>query len=101
MNVRIDTSISRVIFTSMSHKSKRTYNLSPETVERVRVLASRADLAPTQDAVVELAIDQLYRQVTDREEAALWTRAYEDEGFRNEMRTLASELDTHTSWPAE
>jgi len=101
VNVRIDTLNARVRIASMSTKTKRTYNLSPEAVAHVRDLAARGDLAPSQDAVVEMAIEQLYREVQDREEAALWSVAARDEGFRHEMRTLASELDGPATWPAE
>jgi hypothetical protein len=101
MNVRIDTSISRARLASMSMKTKRTYNLSPEVVAHVRELAARGDLAPSQDAVVEMAIEQFYREVRDREEAATWSRAAHDEGFRQEMRALATELDGAAGWPAE
>lgn len=101
MNVRIDTLNARVRIASMSTKTKRTYNLSPEAVAHVRDLAARGDLAPSQDAVVEMAIEQLYREVQDREEAALWSTAARDVGFRREMRTLASDLDGPATWPSE
>jgi len=101
VNVRIDTLNARVRIASMSTKTKRTYNLSPEAVAHVRDLAARGDLAPSQDAVVEMAIEQLYREVRDREEAALWSTAARDEGFRREMRALASDLDGPATWPAE
>ena len=101
MNVRIDTSNARARIASMSTRTKRTYNLSPEAVAHVRDLAARGDLAPSQDAVVEMAIEQLYREVRDREEAIAWSRAASDQGFRREMRTLAAELDGGSGWPAE
>jgi len=86
----------------MTTKTKRTYNLSPEAVAHVRALAARGDLAPSQDAIVEMAIEQLYREVQDREETACWSMAASDEAFRDEMRTLASELDgLPAGWPAE
>ena len=46
MNVRIDTSNSRARIASMSTRTKRTYNLSPEAVAHVRDLAARGDLGP-------------------------------------------------------
>jgi hypothetical protein len=101
VNVRIDTSDVRVRIASMSAKTKRTYNLSPEAVAHVRDLAARGDLAPSQDGVVEMAIEQLYREVQDREDAARWSMAACDEGFRREMHTLAAELDGPAEWPAE
>ena len=101
MNVRIDTAIVRVKNGSMSSRTKRTYNLSADAVAHVRDLAARGDLATSQDAVVEMAIEQLYRQVRDREEAALWALASRDPAFQRERRTLATELDGPTEWPAE
>lgn len=85
----------------MAARTKRTYNLSPEAVTHVRDLAARGDLATSQDGVVEMAIEHLYREVRDREEAALWSRAARDETFRLEMRTLDSELAGAEGWPAE
>jgi hypothetical protein len=42
---------------------KRTYNLPEETVLAVRELSEQYGLAPTQDAVVELAVDELRRHL--------------------------------------
>ena len=53
----------------MATKIKRTYNLSPESIEQVRRLAGEAGLADSQDGIVELAIERLYREVRDRDEA--------------------------------
>ncbi|MCJ7711540.1 MAG: hypothetical protein MUQ32_12005 [Chloroflexi bacterium] len=85
----------------MSTKTKRTYNLSQEAVAHVRDLAARGDLAQSQDAVVEMAIEHLYRGVRDREEAGRWSAAARDEEFRREMGTLAAELDGPVGWPVE
>jgi hypothetical protein len=85
----------------MGTRTKRTYNLSAEAVAHVRDLAARGDLAQSQDAVVEMAIEHLYRDVRDREEAGRWSAAARDEGFRREMRTLATELDGPPGWPLE
>ena len=101
MNVRIDTSKRRVTIAAMSTKTKRTYNLSAEAVAHVRDLAGRGNLAPSQDAVVEMAIDQLYREVIDQEDAARWSTAARDDDFRREMNSLAVELDGPTGWPKE
>jgi hypothetical protein len=54
---------------------KRTFNLTEGTIEGIRTLALLHDVADSQDGVVELAIQELRRQVTDREEALLWERA--------------------------
>jgi hypothetical protein len=45
---------------------KRTCNLSESTVRRVRELAGDFGVARSQDAVVELAVEQLYAQMRDR-----------------------------------
>jgi hypothetical protein len=50
----------------MSARTKRTYNLSSATVRRVREMAERYGVAPTQDAVVELAVDELERRLRRR-----------------------------------
>ena len=84
----------------MSHRTKRTYNLSTETVERVRELSARYGSAPSQDAVVELAVDRLYREVREREEAEAWARAADDPEFRAEMRDIAEAFGDRDTWPA-
>ena len=50
--------------------------------------------------VVELAIERLYRDVRDREEAEAWAKASEDPDFRAEMELVARDLDERDSWPA-
>jgi hypothetical protein len=83
----------------MATKTKRTYNLSDRTVSRVRELAERYGAAPSQDGVVELAIERLYRDVRDREEAGLWAAASEDPEFHAEMRSIAGEYGRLEPWP--
>ena len=83
----------------MTTKTKRTYNLSAETVARVRDLAGRADTAPSQDGVVELAVQRLYQDVRDQEAAELWAKASADPEFRSEMQAIASEYRDKESWP--
>jgi hypothetical protein len=78
---------------------KRTYNLSPETIRRVRELASEYGAASSQDAVVELAIERLYGEVRDRLEAEEWDRAGTDPAFRAEMAAIAVDLDNGAPWP--
>ena len=58
-------------------KTKRTYNLSRRTIETVQALAERG-IAPTQDALVELAVEELARCVRDADEAAAWASATTD-----------------------
>jgi hypothetical protein len=87
----------------MTARVKRTYNLDPRTVQTVRELASTYGLAGSQDAVVELAVDELRRQVRDREESAAWERASTDPSFLAEVADLeiafrTADLET---WPAD
>jgi hypothetical protein len=83
----------------MTTRVKRTYNLSASTVERVRELAGRYEIARSQDAVVELAIDRFYAEIRDREEAALWAGAADDREFRAEMAGIAADLGDTEAWP--
>ncbi len=79
---------------------KRTYNLSEQTVARVRELSARYGAAPSQDRVVELAVERLYRSVREQEEAEQWSRAADDPEFREEALRLAREYGDRESWPA-
>lgn len=83
----------------MADRVKRTYNLSEATVRRVRELADDFGAARSQDAVVELAVDRLYAQMRDAEEAAQWAKSAQDSAFRAEMSALASDLGDKDSWP--
>jgi hypothetical protein len=83
----------------MATRTKRTYNLSTETVARVRELAGRPDTPPTQDAVVELAIERYERYVRDREMEALWAAAANDPDFQAESRDVASTFEAVEAWP--
>ena len=83
----------------MTTKTKRTYNLNAETIARVRELARRPDTASSQDGVVELAVERLYQDVRDKEEARLWANAADDAEFRSEMRTIATHYRDRESWP--
>ena len=83
----------------MSDRVKRTYNLSAATVRRVRELSGEYGAAKSQDAVVELAVDQLYAQLLDQREAAQWTSASQDPEFRAEMSGLAADLRDTDAWP--
>jgi hypothetical protein len=84
----------------MSTKTKRTYNLSPEAVAHVRDLAGRMGAGTSQDSVVEYAIERLFREVRDQEEAALWARAADDSDFRSEMQAIATVYGDLESWPS-
>lgn len=81
-------------------KTKRTYNLSRRTIETVQALAERK-VAPTQDALVELAVDELARHVREADEADSWAAAAEDPDFSaelDELEALYSDADP-TTWP--
>ena len=73
----------------MAARTKRTYNLSPATVHRIRELAEIPGVARTQDEVVELAVERLYLDVRAREEAAAWEEAAADPSFGDEMARIA------------
>ena len=83
----------------MTTRVKRTYNLSAETVRRVRELASDYSVADSQDRVVELAIDRLYGEQRDQEEAARWTAASTDPDFRTEIASIRVVVDDQDAWP--
>jgi hypothetical protein len=83
----------------MEARSKRTYNLRPVSVARVRELSADYGLADSQDAVVELAIERLYRDAVAAREAELWQVAGEDAEFRTEMRDLEHHFRDRDSWP--
>jgi hypothetical protein len=78
---------------------KRTYNLSETTLRRVRELAGEYGAATSQDAVVELAVDRLYAQMREQQEAAAWSSAAQDPEFRAEMSALAAEMRDGETWP--
>ena len=85
----------------MSATVKRTYNLDPATVRRVRELSQTYGVAASQDAVVELAVDELDRRLRDDREAQAWADAAADPTFLREMedveRAYASSDDE--TWP--
>lgn len=86
----------------VKHRVKRTYNLSPATVKRVREMAERYGVAPSQDGVVELAVDELERRLREEREAVAWERAAADPAFRAEAGELEAtyrSADGET-WPA-
>jgi len=88
--------------TSRCERTKRTYNLRPATVRRVREMAEKYGVAASQDAVVELAVDELERRLRDEREAAEWETAASDPAFRGEAGGLEEayrEADRET-WPA-
>ncbi len=55
---------------------------------------------PHQDAVVDLAIDNLYREVREQREEELRAAASADGEFRAEVERIARELEAGETWPA-
>ena len=85
--------------TTRARRTKRTYNLAEPTVGRVRELSEIYAAAPTQDGVVDLAVERLYLELREQAEAARWASAAEDAEFKREMRAVAGELRSAESWP--
>jgi predicted kinase len=85
----------------MAARVKRTYNLAPQTVRRVREMAERYEVAPSQDAVIELAVDELERRLREQREAAAWERAATDDEFRTESDELGAAYRSadRETWP--
>ena len=81
----------------MADRSKRTYSLRAETLARVRELAGR--YGTSQDALVDVAVERLYRAARDEDEASAWDAAGNDADFQREMRELAASFDEAGSWP--
>lgn len=82
---------------------KRTYNLDPRTVHAVRELADRYRVAATQDAVVELAVDELRRLVVERQESDAWDQASRDPAYTAEAEELERAYATADgeTWPTD
>lgn len=78
---------------------KRTYNLHPSTLRRVRELAEHYGAAPTQDGVVELAVERLYHEASARAEAERWSAAADDPAFKTEVSAIADVYDQPETWP--
>jgi hypothetical protein len=85
----------------MSTRTKRTYNLSPATIRRVREMAEEYRVAPSQDAVIELAVDELERRLRDDREAIAWAAASDDPQFTAEADRLEQQFSSadRESWP--
>ena len=92
---QIDTSILHV----MEHRTKRTYRLTERAQARVRELSGQYGLGESQDAVVELAVDRLYREVEAAAEAKQWAAAAADPEFRQEADDLERAFSTVETWP--
>ncbi len=85
---------------SRPRRTKRTYNLAEPTVRRVRELSEIYGAAPTQDSVVDLAVERLYLELRERAEAERWAAAADDADFQREIRELEKDLQYAESWPA-
>jgi hypothetical protein len=70
-------------------------------VVAVRELAATCGVAPTQDGVIELAVDELARRLRDDVEAERWARAAVDPAFRAESTGLAESYEAADgeTWP--
>ncbi len=82
-------------------KVKRTYRLPRTTVEAVRDMVERRRVAPTQDALVEMAIEDLAMALRLADEAEQYAAAVGDVALRREAEALDRDfvpLQTE-SWP--
>jgi len=84
----------------MVTRTKRTFNLTVDTLSQVRELAESGYTARSQDGVVEAAVDALYRQHRAESEAEVWARAAADPEFGNESRDIAIAYRDVVDWPA-
>jgi hypothetical protein len=100
--VRIDTHNWTWHAAAMSTRVKRTYNLEARTVRRVREMAERYRVASSQDAVIELAVDELERRLREAREADAWEAAAGDPGFAAESSEVESAYRSadRETWPA-
>ena len=83
----------------MADTSKRTYRLTERAQSRVREMAGHYSVAGSQDAVVELAVDRLFREVESTAEALRWEEAASDPDFRAEAEDLARAFADAETWP--
>lgn len=100
IDVLIDTQ-NDVCDASSVLKTKRTYNLSRRTIETVQALVADRGVAPSQDALVELAVDELARHVREADEADAWAAAAVDPEFIAEAAELEAAYRTADAetWP--
>ena len=83
----------------MEARTKRTYRLSARTLARVKELSARYGVAGSQDAVVEVAVDRLYREIEAEAEGDRWAEAAMDPAFRIEIADIARLFDDAETWP--
>lgn len=84
----------------MTSRAKRTYNLEPETVRRVRELAEEYGSFRSQDRVVDVAVERLYLELRSQAEEAVWAKAAKDPEFLAEAAAIAELAGDRDSWPA-
>ena len=84
----------------MATRTKRTYSLSETTVRRVREMAEQYGEFPSQDRVVDVAVERLFVELQAKVEDAKWAEAAEDPGFQLEMEAIAKVYADQDSWPA-
>jgi hypothetical protein len=77
---------------------KRTYNLAPATIRQVREMADDYGVAPSQDAVIELAVSELERSLREEREATAWDLAANDPELA--ALTGAYGSSDRETWPA-
>ena len=83
----------------MASRVKRTYNLSAQTIRRVRELADDYGVSATQDGVVEAAVERLYANAREAAEAATWEAAAADPEFKAELAEIAEAFGDRDTWP--
>jgi hypothetical protein len=83
----------------MGERTKRTYNVSTGTIRQVRELAEEYGVANSQDAVVAIAVDRLYGDVTAAAEAERWAEAAADPAFHKEAAEIGRLYDEDDTWP--
>ena len=84
----------------MERRTKRTYRLTDRAQARVREMAGEYGVGGSQDAVVELAVDRLFREVEAAAEARRWEAAAGDTEFRREVADLEKAFADADTWPA-
>jgi hypothetical protein len=62
----------------------------------VKELSARYGVAGSQDGVVEVAVDRLYREIEAAAEGDRWAEAAKDPAFRSEIADIADDTET---WP--
>lgn len=82
-------------------KVKRTYNLSAGTVATVRELVEEKHVAPSQDALVEMALADFFMALRHQEESRRFEQAAHDPDVVAEVELLERQFrgaDRET-WP--